>query len=281
MQRNSGNTLGVIQNQSPKSKASAANANPVVKAENAQEAAFLAAAFKEIPLGEKSIGLTPVTCTFADGVNVETATVGDYIYDPLAPTALNLLAEWGGLDIAELQAINRPLSGAKIKPIRLPSQKLKCFFSDKNKQFQKMSPQDQQKYLAEYNNQLKRQQDAINDMSAEEFLNARKAYQTEGRNKLSQQIQTDYRTEKRCTIERSIYRSLKTHGLSASYVKKRAEERVEEIMKNRVLLHESDNEMIKDSHITSMDKSAEQAVNNKLNSVKMNIELQICQGKGE
>nr|WP_314265005.1 polymorphic toxin type 15 domain-containing protein [uncultured Moellerella sp.] len=337
MQQNSGNTLGVIQNQSPKSKASAANANPVVKAESANEAEFLAAALKGDSLRQGGLELTPVIGVLADGVNTGTSAArGDYINDPLAPAALSSLTEWRAqsleqdsaasqkennkaLNIEQQSVINRPSSGAKIKPIRLPSQKLKCFFSYKNKKFKKMSSQDQQKYLAEYNKQLKRQQDAINNMSAEEFLTARKAYQIEGRNKLSQQMQADYRMEKRRIIEKSIYRSLKNNGFSASYAKKRAAERTEEIMKNMAVLHEPDmaaggwnnpkpqgvgsgsinssigslwskeikiteksaSELLKESRIISMDKSAQQAVNNKLNSAKMNIELEVCRGKGQ
>ncbi len=338
MQQNSGNTLGVIQNQSPKSKASAANANPVVKAESANEAEFLAAALKGDSQGQGTLGLTPVIGALADGVNTATSAArGDYVNGPLAPAALSSLTEWRAqspeqdsaaasqkkdnkaLNIEQQSVINRPSSGAKIKPIRLPSQKLKCFFSYKNKKFKKMSSQDQQKYLTEYNKQLKRQQDAINNMSAEEFLTARNAYQIEGRNKLSQQMQADYRMEKRRIIEKSIYRSLKNNGFSASYAKKRAAERTEEIMKNMAVLHEPDmvaggwnnpkpqgigsgsvnssigslwskeititeksaSGLLKESRITSMEKSAQQAVNNKLNSAKMNIELEVCRGKGQ
>lgn len=340
-----GNTTGVIQNQAPVKNVSPANANPVVATENDDEAEFWTDVLDGVQVGLDIVGLIPVVSIAADGLNALIYTArDDYSNAALSAAAMVPFAGWGAKGAkyamkaekaiiksvkteksaikAEQQVVKKgkDKAGAKIKPTKLPKKKLKCFSPYDNKFFKSMSPADQKKYLKEYNRQLKRQQDAINDMSAKEFSLARKAYKNEGRNKISRKMQEEYRDEQKKIIENSIQKSLQNSGVTGrDYIKKRAAERTEEIMRNMAALHEPDmvaggwhdpkprglgdtkvnssiggswprkvevidsstSKTIKESRIASMEKTANEAIKNGQGSAKMNVELEVCRGKGK
>ena len=74
-------------------------------------------------------------------------------------------------------------------------------------------------YLKDYARQLKRQEDAINNMSAKEFSGARRMFDEtkrktgdSGRNPLAEKAQRDYRRDRRKEIEKSLYESKETRA---------------------------------------------------------------------
>ncbi|MEX9871593.1 polymorphic toxin type 15 domain-containing protein [Providencia huaxiensis] len=339
VQPKDGNTIGVIQNQPSKKNISASDANPIVKPETDKESQFWTESLDNVQLGVDIIGLIPGVNIIADGANALIYTArGDYTNAALSAAAMVPFAGWGAKGAkfffkaekaviktekavvkAEQQAVKK---GAKVKPTRLPKKKLKCFFPYNNKVFKKMPPAEQKKYLNEYNRQLKRQEDAINKMTADEFMLARKAYKKAKRNKAAQKLQEDFRKEQQKIIENSIFDSLIKNGIkdnSYSYARKRAAEKSEEIMKNMAALHEPDmvaggwhdpnpsglgnarvnsaiggswpgkvkslddatGKILKESRITSMEKAANDAIKNGQGNAKMNIELEVCRGKGK
>lgn len=339
-----GNTTGVIQNQAPVKNVSPANANPVVATENDDEAEFWTDVLDGVQVGLDIVGLIPVVSIAADGLNALIYTArDDYGNAALSAAAMVPFAGWGAKGAkyamkaekaiiksvkteksaikAEQQVVKKgkDKAGAKIKPTKLPKKKLKCFFSYMNKKFQKMLPADKKKFLKEYSRQLKRQQDAINDMTATEFMIARKAYKKEGRNKSAQQLQENYRKVRAQAIQSSLVKTLKKQGASPADAKKIAKERTEKIMDNMAALHEPDmvaggwndpkpsglgntkvnssiggswtksvntiddvtGKPIKESRIITMEKTANDAIKNGQGNVKMNIELEVCRGKGK
>ncbi|MEX6324918.1 polymorphic toxin type 15 domain-containing protein [Providencia hangzhouensis] len=337
VQPKDGNTIGMIQNQPPKKNISASDANPIIKPETDEESQFWTEALDNVQLGVDIIGLIPGVNIIADGANALIYTArGDYTNAALSAAAMVPFAGWGAKGAkfffkaekaviktekavvkAEQQAVKK---GAKVKPTRLPKKKLKCFFPYNNKAFKKMSPAEQKKYLNEYNRQLKRQEEAINNMTADEFMLARKAYKEAGRNKTAQKLQEDFRKEQQKIIENSIQKSLQKNGITdRNYIKTRAKEKSEEIMKNMAALHEPDmvaggwhdpkpsglgntkvnsaiggswpskvksvddatGKTLKESRITSMEKSANEAIKNGQGNAKMNMELEVCRGKGK
>ncbi|EPJ0730610.1 polymorphic toxin type 15 domain-containing protein [Morganella morganii] len=156
-------------------------------------------------------------------------------------------------------------------------------------------------------------------MSAKEFSLARKAYKKEGRNKTSEKMQEEYRERRSVEIQDSIAESLISQGASPLDVKKRAAKRTQEIMNNMAALHEPDmvaggwhdpkpsglgntkvnssiggtwprkvdvvdevtGKPIKESRISSMEKTANEAIKNGQSNAKMNVELEVCRGKGK
>lgn len=336
-----GNTTGVIQGQSPVKNVSVANANPAVTTENDDEAEFWTDVLDGVQVGLDIVGLIPVVSIAADGANALIYTArGDYSSAALSAAAMVPFAGWGAKGVkyvmkaekavlktekvavkAEQKAAKKSAdkAGAKIKPTKLPKKKLKCFFSYMNKKFQKMSPAEKKKFLKEYSKQLKRQQDAINDMTATEFMIARKAYKKEGRNKLAKKMQDGYRDDRAQEIEASIIESLRKQGAPLGDIKNRAKKRTKEIMDNMAALHEPDmvaggwldskpsglgdtrvnssiggswtksvetiddvtGKPVKESRITTMEKTANDAIKNGQGNVKMNVGLEVCRGKGK
>ncbi|HFX1080047.1 TPA: polymorphic toxin type 15 domain-containing protein [Pseudomonas aeruginosa] len=150
---------------------------------------------------------------------------------------------------AKEEAARKKASGAKANAKKLPKKKPECFDPRQSDAYKKMSEAEKKKYLKEYARQLKRQEDAINNMSAKEFADARamfektkKANGGSGRNPLADKAQENYRTERREDIARSIYES-STKGGKAVDPKVAAAEAAssaDKIMDKLAALHEPD-----------------------------------------
>jgi len=113
--------------------------------------------------------------------------------------------------------------------------------------YKKMSETDKKKYLKEYARQLKRQEDAINNMSAKEFSRARGLFNEtkrktgdSGRNPLADKAQRDYRRDRRKEIEKSIYESKRTKNIDPKSAKAEAKLESGLIMEKLAALHEPD-----------------------------------------
>lgn len=192
-------------------------------------------------------------------------------------------------------------NGVKIKRPKL--KKLKCFSPFNNKNFKKLSEKEKKEYLKEYDKQLRGQQDAINNLSAEEFMAARQSFRNHNRNPLAADAQEKYRAAVESDIRESIYKHLRDKGLSAKDAKAEAKGRTKEVMKNLVALHEPDmvaggwaspnptrmgNSSVNSAIGASWNqqnrlKELEEAALNSIASsdgrAKMNVSLELCKGK--
>lgn len=147
-------------------------------------------------------------------------------------------------------AARKQEQGAKIKPKKLPKKKPECFDPRKSKKYKKMSEAEQKEYLHEYARQLKRQEDAINNMSAKDFANARSKFNAAkitspnngGRNPKAAAAQDAYRSERAAEIKDSIYESTikKNPKIDPRVAESNAAARTKEIMDSLAALHEPD-----------------------------------------
>ncbi len=173
--------------------------------------------------------------------------------------------------------------------------------------YKKMSEAEKKKYLKEYARQLKRQEDAINSMSAKEFADARamfeqtkKASGGSGRNPQADKDQRRYRKERGKEIESSIYESKRGKGVSPKDARAEAKARRKEIMEDLAVLHEPDmvaggwhsptpsglgskdvNSAIggswgKKERVSTLENAAKDAITRGKGSDMMNVELTIC-----
>lgn len=188
---------------------------------------------------------------------------------------------------------------------RVQLRNVPCFCPFKGKGFSKLSPEARKKYLQEYDRQLQRQQDAINNMSVDEYLAARKAYKDNGRNPLAQKLQTAERDTFEAKLRDNIMESLKNNNKSLGYreLKKQSEAQARDIMKKLDALHEPDmvsggwsnpkpermgdagvNSSIggswgKKDRLSTIDDQASQAAAAKQGHAKMNVKLEVCRGR--
>lgn len=147
-------------------------------------------------------------------------------------------------------AARKQEQGAKIKPKKMPKKKPECFDPRKSKKYKKMSEAEQKEYLREYTRQLKRQEDAINNMSAKDFANARSKFNAAkktsprngGRNPKAAAAQDAYRSERAAEIKDSIYESTikKNPKIDPRVAESNAVARTKEIMDSLAALHEPD-----------------------------------------
>jgi len=187
--------------------------------------------------------------------------------------------------------------------------KVAAFNPYQGKAYQQMTNAEKKNYLKEYNRQLKRQQDAINDMSAEEFVLAREKYTELKRNPEALKMQKDFRTSFKSQVSRSIYQSLQVKNkqlpseqrVSAKELKAVAKERANKISENLAALHEPDmvaggwhketpsamgdatvNKSIGGSwssaRINAIEGAAKKAIENGQGSSKMNVKLEVSRG---
>ncbi|HCB2024129.1 TPA: DUF4150 domain-containing protein [Escherichia coli] len=192
-------------------------------------------------------------------------------------------------------------SGVKIK--RPNPTKIKCFSPFSNENFKKLSEADKKKYLKEYDKQLRGQQDAINNLSAEEFMAARQSYIDHGRNPLAVDAQDKFRAATAQDIRTSIYKRLRKDGVSPEVAEAKAAGRTKEIMEKLVALHEPDmvaggwaspnptriggssvngaiggswnhNKRLKD-----LETAARNSIASGDGHAKMNVILEVCRGK--
>ncbi|MGU2293286.1 polymorphic toxin type 15 domain-containing protein, partial [Pseudomonas aeruginosa] len=147
------------------------------------------------------------------------------------------------------EAAEKKASGGKVNAKKLPKKKPECFDPRQSEAYKKMNEAEKKKYLKEYARQLKRQEDAINSMSAKEFADARamfektkKANGKSGRNPLADKAQEEYRKKREKDIERSIFESTrrKNPGMAPDVADAAAKSRSKEIMEELVALHEPD-----------------------------------------
>lgn len=180
--------------------------------------------------------------------------------------------------------------------------RVKCFSPYGNLKFKSLSLAEKKKYLQEYAKQLKGQQNAINNMSAEEFKAARDAYNTYGRNPLAKDGQNALRKAIQSDVEESIYTSLRASGMSPQEATIQAISRSKEIMTNLAALHEPD--MVAGGHgkpvpqrmgntginssiggswnqggrLSDMDNAANDSIRMGAGQDKMNVQLELCRG---
>ncbi|TWR86187.1 hypothetical protein FJD38_21305 [Pseudomonas saxonica] len=211
---------------------------------------------------------------------------------------------------AREEAARKQKQGAKVKPKKLPKKKPECFEPRNSKKYKNMSEAEQKKYLREYARQLKRQEDAINNMSAKDFANARRKFNetkekspnNEGRNPKAAAAQDAYRNERASEVKDSIYEGYlrRNPKIDPRIAESDAAARAKGIMESLAALHEPDmvaggwhepkpaalgnkgvNSAIGGSwsqkgRVTLLDDAAKKAVARGDASDMMNVELTIC-----
>lgn len=189
--------------------------------------------------------------------------------------------------------------GVYVRATRVP-----CFHPYDKVKFKRMAPEQRRAYLDEMAAQLRRQQDAINDMRASQFKAAREAFAEHERNPMAEGAQEDYRMKFASGVTRSIKRSLQAGGMSPSSAERLATQRTEELMSKLAALHEPDmvaggwlkpdpqsmgradvNSSIGGSwpqrgRASTMDNAARDAIAAGHGERKMNIQLEVCRGRG-
>lgn len=182
--------------------------------------------------------------------------------------------------------------------------KVPCFHPFDKKKFMRMSKDEQRAYLKEMAAQLKRQQDAINNLSANEYKAARDAFAAANRNPAAATAQTDFRDRVAGDIKESIMASLRKKGMGATKAKAEAATRTEEVMSELAALHDPDmvaggwmhpepkgmgradvNSSIgaswnQNGRVAGMDREAEKAIVGGRGDRKMNVKLEPCRGQG-
>jgi uncharacterized Zn-binding protein involved in type VI secretion len=189
--------------------------------------------------------------------------------------------------------------------VYIQAKRIPCFHPFDKKKFQAMKPEQKKAYLKEMAEQLKRQQDQINSMSAIEFKAARDAFaNNHGRNPLAATAQEGFRKGFANDVAESIKESLKNGGMDAAAAKAEAAARTKDVMSKLAALHEPDmvaggwlqpnptamgradvNSSIgsswnQEGRVKAMEGSAEDAINAGNGSQKMNVQLEVCRGRG-
>lgn len=188
--------------------------------------------------------------------------------------------------------------------VRPREKKVPCFHPFDKKKFAQMTPDQQKGYLKEMADQLKRQQDQINNMSALEYKAARDTFEKVGRNPLAEGAQANYRNKFAKDIQESIRNSLMDGGMGPARAKTEAASRTKDVMGKLAALHEPDmvaggwmqpdpkgmgradvNSSIGSSwnqngRIQAMDDAADEAIKSGRGDEKMKVKLEPCRGKG-
>jgi Novel toxin 15 len=189
--------------------------------------------------------------------------------------------------------------GQKVKPRET---KVPCFHPFDKKKFQSMSPAEQKAYLKEMADQLRKQQDSINGLTAAEFKAARAAFTSGGRNPAADAMQAATRDRVAGDIRASIFGSLKDK-LGVAAARREAASRTESILGGLAALHDPDmvaggwgkpgptglgradvNSSIggswnKAERLDAMDRAADDAIREGRGNEKMNVKLEPCRGK--
>ncbi|NQD54407.1 hypothetical protein HP546_03415 [Pseudomonas sp. CM25] len=276
-----GNTLGRVRGETLATGDTAESSNPGVKTESPAEGATGDEILDGLQLGLDIVGLIPVVGEIADVANAGISLArGDY-----AGAALSLLSavpfagylgtagklgRHGAKAVAEASvktskeviertaketaqkrakaaAARKKAPGGKVRPKKLQKKKTECFDPRQSDAYKKMSETEKKGYLKEYARQLKRQEDAINNMSAKDFSGARKMFDEtkrktgdSGRNPLADKAQRDYRRDRRKEIEKSVYESKRNTGVAPKVAKAEAKAESGAIMEKLAALHEPD-----------------------------------------
>lgn len=190
-------------------------------------------------------------------------------------------------------------------PAKLPETKVPCFHPFDKKKFGRLSEDGKKAYLKEMQKQLSRQQDAINSVSANDYKTARDAFKANNRNPVASEMQERKRHETQEKIERSIYQSLLSKGVTPREARKQAGERTVNVMDKLAALHEPDmvaggylepdpksmgrsdvNSSIGSSwnqrgRVAAMDRAAKDAIDSGKGDEKMNVKLEPCRGRAK
>ena len=182
--------------------------------------------------------------------------------------------------------------------------KVPCFHPFDKKKFMQMSKDEQKAYLKEMAAQLKRQENAINSLTATKYKEARDLFTSMNRNPAADAAQAAARKKFGLDLQASIKESLQRSGMGAAQAKKEALERADDVMNKLAALHEPDmvsggwnhpeptgmgradvNSSIgaswnQNDRIAGMDREAEKAINSGRGDQKMNVKLEPCRGKG-
>lgn len=187
---------------------------------------------------------------------------------------------------------------------KLAEEKIPCFHPYDKSNFKKMTELEQKDYLKEMSKQLQGQQDAINQLTANEYKAARDAYKELGRNPVAEASQNVYRKRFNDKIQKNIFEDLMEKGVSPSEAKAQAQEKAKEILSKLAALHEPDmvaggwgnpepqamgrsdvNSSIgaswnQSKRLAQMDSAANDAVFRQSGDALMNVKLEVCRGKG-
>lgn len=189
--------------------------------------------------------------------------------------------------------------GQETQPARLPQTQVDCFDATGSTPYSRLETDaERREFIKEYHQQLKRQQEAINSLSAEEFQAARQAYRVDKRNPRAAPAVKRDREDKQDEIAESIEKTLRRRGYGEDKAEEMAHERAGEIMGKIDALHEPDmvaggygspepaafgdssvNQSIGPSwpsRIDTLDDAAESAVANGNGSARMNVKLEVC-----
>lgn len=209
---------------------------------------------------------------------------------------------------AKEEATRKKASGAKANAKKLPKKKPKCFDPRQSKKYQSLSEAEKKKYLKEYARQLKRQEEAINKMSAKQFKEAREKFNAQklktgsGRNPDAARHQKKYREMRSQEISQSIFESTrrKNKDMASETIDAAANAEADKIMKRLDALHEPDmvvggwgspkptglgdtgvNKSIgghwnKEDRLSTLDNAANDAIKSGKGGDLMDVELTIC-----
>jgi len=182
--------------------------------------------------------------------------------------------------------------------------KVPCFHPFDKKKFMRMSKDEQKAYLKEMATQLKRQENAINELSATDYKAARDAFKALNRNPAAAAAQETFNERALSRISASIRASLRKAGMSTQEAKTEAATRAKQVMDKLAALHDPDmvaggwmdpqpkglgrrdvNSSIgaswnQNDRVAGMDREAERAINSGRGEQKMNVKLEPCRGKG-
>ncbi|HWV16238.1 MAG TPA: polymorphic toxin type 15 domain-containing protein [Cellvibrio sp.] len=198
-----------------------------------------------------------------------------------------------------------PDKKVSVKPINRMAEHKVCFNPYDKPNYKAMTPAQQDEYIREYGKQLQRQQDAINNMSVDEFKAARDAFKANKRNPLADSMQAETREKYEKDISFSIKKSISKNNpdMSIEEVDAKAAEKTKDIMSKLAALHEPDmvsggyhtpetqkigrkdvNSSIgaswnKTDRIGGIDQAVDKAIQNNSHKEKMNVKLKVCRGK--
>lgn len=202
------------------------------------------------------------------------------------------------------EAASGPTKPKKQVTVKAREHKVPCFHPFDKKKFVRMSKDEQKAYLKEMAAQLKRQEGAINSLTATEYKAARDAFTAANRNPAAVAAQTDFRDLVAADIKENITASLRKKGIGAAKAKAEAAARTENVMSQLAALHDPDmvaggwmhpdptgmgradvNSSIgaswnQNDRVAGMDREAERAINGGRGDQKMKVKLEPCRGKG-
>jgi filamentous hemagglutinin len=202
------------------------------------------------------------------------------------------------------EAASGPRKPKKEVTVKAREHKVPCFHPFDKKKFMRMSKDEQKAYLKEMAAQLKRQENAINSLSATEYKAARDAFASMNRNPAADAAQAGFREIASSRIATSIRESLRKSGMGAAKADAEAATRAKAVMEKLAALHEPDmvaggwahpnptgmgradvNSSIggswnQNDRVAGMDREANRAIGNGRGDQKMNVKLEPCRGKG-